>query len=996
MTNVVTAPYRRGAETLNLTLGSAVGGWVSIESYDFMEYQSRYHAAPPEPRYILRALRGTGADASSIEVEYSFASATGIAVIGIPSHTAAGTGFVIPTPAGANSTLRLLRLRRAHDAGQTSLADEWEVTALLGNLAKLAWVLGSEKDQIGAQLQFVSRQRNLSEAHGYSLDKIGESLRVPRFPARPYSFDADTVALYHFDSPHVDARKAADTMADFRREGHHGRIQGTVQNATGKFGNGLRLSGHGAVIIPAHTDFDIAANESFTVEAFVKPDAKTAATTPRAILSKTAQDVAQPLTEAGWALSVGNFRGIAHNVRWSIADADQRLVELYADMNISDGRIHHIACVIDRAGARARLFVDGEERASAALGEFGAVINDAEIQIGGIASAGFYGVMDEVRFSKVARTLFHPALGEGDEEYRRRLGVFTRWFVPSPKALADTINELVKIGDVSPSFVLSEEDNEMALTHRKIRILPRELQRGATISAEGYPRVTEAQAAGTLADDAAFDAAWLVVHDSTRVDYGDAPHAHMMQLGAARALDRLLERLRQHLPTASGRLLIKRAYDPAATDLHRVGRSLLISHPDPALRPGKLAVHAHAVGFDYVSYERSGLLKVSVRKSEPLEIVNTSAGSPLVEGGECGLRLYPVPPGQAKVRWTVVRSGIGDGVIEGAGSIVTFRALTAGTVLLRVEVTQNHQTVTGSLYLRIGVSTLAPNATLGGDGRRGVTEEEASGALSPHFHEQYLVTHADERIDYGTDPQNRRMQASIVRVLERLLSLLPTEGRLKIERAFTPQATDLFSQGRALRLTHTKLTPAQLAPLAFTAGFDFIRHESTPPALHVSVAQADLITIAGADELEVDESIELRLEPASLPLGGATGESVAWSAIPLPRGRVELSSDEEADDSQGTRRVVEVTGREPGVVAVRAMYLHAGKTDPYQFELRLVPELDHEETFISKDQYDVIMNLLNNFHPVGVKVLTDRIRRRVVEVREGQLEAFPGYTYPKF
>lgn len=1000
MTRVLTMPYRRGAETKTLSLGEATGGWTSVEPYDFREYEARYRQSPPEPRYVLSTRRATGDDPLSIEVEYAYGGTNGSLRIAIPHGAAAGTSFAIPTPHGADATLRLLRLRCVPAVGDESLAASWSVVALLGNISKLAWVLGWEKDRIRQEVRAVARQRLLEEASGGSLDRIGDDLRVPRFPARAYSFDADTVALYHFNESPSDGQTVIDAMTGFGRAGHPGTVIGTLRSAMGKFGNALRFGGPpaGAVVIPNHADFNFAAGQDFTVEAFVKPDgvADLSAPAPRTIISKSAEETSADGGGAGWTLDIGSFRGIANNVRCLITDGGEHSLELFADVNIADGRFHHVACVIDRARDKARLLLDGEERAAASLEGLGAVVNAEDVRIGGAHASRFSGVVDEVRFSRRARESFHPALGEGDEEYRRRLGVFAQWFVPSPVALAEAINRLVKINNVSPSFLIDEEDKEMILTHKKVRIIPRDLQRGATISADGNPRTTEAKAAGIPQDEPEFDAAWLVAHDSDRVAYGNQPHTNLMQRGAAQALDRLLERLQRLHPNAPGKLSIQRAYDPTASDLHRVGRSLLISHPALELKPGKLAVHAHAAGFDYVSHERNGLLKVSVRKSEPLEIVFSPEVSPtrvLREGEAYQLGIHPAPPAGASVRWAIVRGGHGDAEVQVSDEGATFRALVAGLVLLRVEVTLNHQTVTGSRHLRIGIPALAAGDSIGGDGRRGTNEREASGGRSELFHEEYLLTHDDQRLDYGTNPQNRRMQLGLARALERLLPLLPDGGKLRVEQSYVPGAEDLHGEGRALRLTHSTLTPSELAPHAFAAGFDFIKHLNAPASLHVSVAQSDMIHIGGPDEVAVEEQVELRLEPEALPLGGESGHSVTWAALPLPRGRVEIPPAGAA--SANDRRSIEVVGREPGTVAVRAMYLRAGKTDPYQFELRLAPELEESGAIIGKDQYDIIMNLLNSFHPVGVKVLTEKIRRHVVEVREGQLDAFPGYTYPK-
>jgi hypothetical protein len=96
-------------------------------------------------------------------------------------------------------------------------------------------------------------------------------------------------------------------------------------------------------------------------------------------------------------------------------------------------------------------------------------------------------------------------------------------------------------------------------------------------------------------------------------------------------------------------------------------------------------------------------------------------------------------------------------------------------------------------------------------------------------------------------------------------------------------------------------------------------------------------------------------------------------------------------------------GEAAGRLEVRAVYARQERVDPYTFAVRLrpadpstAPTIPLQDVTISKEQYDLIMNVLNAFHPIGVEVSTRAIRERVVEVREGLLDAFPDYTYPNF
>jgi hypothetical protein len=994
MTRALTTPYRRGAETLSLQLAQGADGWANVAPYDFAEYRARYNAEPQDARYVLLVQKGTGGDTLKLDFEFSRSDAMVLTTsLDIPPSTLAGTSFAVPLPPGADKTLRLQRLRQLQGAGANASASNFLIVALLGNIAKLSWVLGCEKDQIRLHMNAVKQQHLLSFAQGPSLDRHGESLRVPRFPAREYSYDAQTVLLFHFNAPVAEGGQVADATANWGRAGHAGMNVGALSGVNGKFGSAFKFpgpGGAGAIVVSTHEDFAVPVNQSFTVEAFVKIEGREDAT-PRFIICKRGQGAAQTELAAGWSLSAGTFRGIANNVAWEAADGNLQ-VKIYADMNLADGQFHHLAGTIDRQSQTAHLYVDGQERASIGLGYLGAVANEADLRIGsGPNDTQFYGLIDEVRLSRVARASFHPVLGEGDEEYRQRLSLFERWFLPNPVALLEAINGLVVINGQTPSFTIEEANNQVVMASRNIRILPESLQRGACISSDGSPRAKEADAAGLAVDEPEFDPAWLVEHNNpAQVDYGGQANNHKMQRGTARALDALLGRLPSYPPHLS----ILRAYDADATDLHGVGRSLLLKHAGFA--PEHLGALAHAAGFDFVCHQRTGEVKVSVRKSEPLEI-NSPQALPLMpdlkEGEQITLTVNPAPPQDAQVRWVLLRCGAGDGSLESQqqGATAILRASAAGNLLVRVEVTRQRRTVTGSRMFRVGFNALAPNGTISGEGLRGVTEEEASGPPTSFFQSKYLVEHDNEAVDYGDNWQNHLMQRATAVALDQLLNVLSQAapgGTLKIEEAYSTEAEGLQAEGRVLRLTHSTLSTAQLAPLAFASGFDYIKHETGPARLRVSLSQSALIDVIAPLEIKVGESATLRVTPEleqTDQIGG--GETLTWSTIPLPHGKLEFASE--------TDPAVVVTGKEPGTLVARAIYVEEGKTDPYEFELRLVQSLDQPSTIISKEQYDIIMNVLNSFHPIGVRVITSNIREHVPEIVRGQLDAFPGYTDPR-
>ncbi len=94
--------------------------------------------------------------------------------------------------------------------------------------------------------------------------------------------------------------------------------------------------------------------------------------------------------------------------------------------------------------------------------------------------------------------------------------------------------------------------------------------------------------------------------------------------------------------------------------------------------------------------------------------------------------------------------------------------------------------------------------------------------------------------------------------------------------------------------------------------------------------------------------------------------------------------------------VCAVAGVAPGRVLLRAAYLPGEGLLPYQCEVGLKRELDDEPgVSVTKEQYDLILNLLDWFHPVGVECRTDRLRTLAglddEEAERRRLHTFPAY-----
>lgn len=885
MAGGLTSVYQRGMEQMPLALGATAGdGTTAIPAYDFQGYVNLYNRLPDSPRYLLVPTQGSP-DPRTVRVWYKLSSGAAEASVdvAVPAGWAAARAIAVTIPgpgATITSELRLTRFQPQPPASQ--LASDWSLAALLGNLAKLLWVVGWEHEELAVQASDVTSQRNAGSAHGASLDLLGSDLGVPRFPPTAYTWDPDTVALYHLDAPGpggqvVDARSSYDTTS------HPGTLSGAGTGFPGRFAGAYGFSAEPAqVVIADHPDFLLPASASFTVEAIVKPDR--AAIAAGAVVAKRAQlnAVAQP----GWALTLGSFppRGYARNLRFSISDGTQEL-ELFCDRDLGDGVFHHVAGVVDRrlgppAVTFLRLYLDGVEVASQALTTLGALTSAEPIRIGFGQESGsdaqYLGLIDEVRLSKVARSDFHPVVGEGDDQYRRRLRVFQRWVLPTPDVIQAALNEMAgPVANDAKPFVVDEMVDPMAVGTLGLRVLPTPLGPGQSITADGDTRSTEAAAVGTAADDD-FDEAWLVRHpDRSGLAFAPDPAeaTRRMQQVTVAALDALCGRL------GAGTLTVLRSYDPAAPDLHGVGRALLLSHSD--LTVGALAVEAHAAGFGWVY--RTAANQVHVAQSAgpayrvtPAAPAQVPAPPDVTEGNDLSLGLDPPTAAfaDAEVRWSLIQCGSGAATLSAANPPV-LHALAAGEVVVQVEVIRRQHTGRGSRRVRIGLagSTLQPGDSIAGDGRRGVAETDAAGTPEAVFSAAYLITRSDDyvgqpnfgKVAYGTDLGDRRMQRAAAAALDRLLSQLGA-GKLSVIKAYDPAASDLHMVGRALVLTHDTLTAGALAAQAFAAGFDFVRLDPGPPvSVQVAVIEAEPIAVLGPAEVAVDGSIQVSAVPQAEP-----------------------------------------------------------------------------------------------------------------------------------
>lgn len=850
----LTAPFGRGADNLTLVLDPTDDpGTAHIAPYDFNRHEALYELAP-QPRYVITALAELQAEVT-LTVGYETtpladanAAATSSAVVKVAAGAIAGTSVLLDlgTDEGPRVRLTSLTMSPAPAAGKRG-ETLWRITALLGNLAKLLWAAGAERDLLRRQAALILQQKTLAEATGGSLDLIGYGLGVPRFPPLNHDVDGDTVALYALDDP-PGSTTVVDTTSLHGVPGHPGVTRGAVTGGVpGRFRTGFAFPGGAAELsVASHADFDTPADRSLTVEAFVRP----AGTTPGDIVRKCAN----PETAgAGWSLGVGAFgRGIDNNVRLTLGDGRRRLA-LFADRALPLGRFSHVAGVVDRPLGEARLLIDGEVTARLALGEaegpdhagpLGALTNGEPLRIG----TGFAGVMDEIRISRIARADFAPVLGEADASYRQRLAVFRRWTLPTPARLQEMLNAAVgEIGGQEDPIVVAGADATVFGRSVDIRALPQTLAPRDSVNAAGERGARETDSVGTPANDAGFDVRLLASHANAPGLGFDPAHAgtlapgepppdnHRMQARLLDPLDDLVAQASATAPAGSS-LMVASGFTPQAEDLRAVGRGLHLRHT--ALDAGRLAALAHAAGFDFVRRLPVGDrvyvamapgAPVAIRPKEPAA---PKLGGDLREGDTLDFTAEPTPSLGLTYAWSIVPCGQGRLVFTSAtttGPVVTVRATAPGLVTLRCEIAVKGATYATARELRVMPADLDDGATIGADGARGVAADIAEEADAV-FHPALLITFDDAAIT-AADLGARRMQAPLVTRLQRLLGFLAAQApgtKLALQQGYLADAPDLRGVGRQLTVSHATVGAGLLAAMAHAAGFTHVeRHGST-------------------------------------------------------------------------------------------------------------------------------------------------------------------------
>lgn len=997
-----TLPFERGAQARDLDLvPGATPAQAVIETYDFGEYRALY-GRDPEPSYVLRAR--TAIPGGNVVLDGTD-PAVGAFTVTVPVAAASdGDSVVVALPAGVSAEARLTALTDDAAPAGSQAAERWALTVLLGTTARLLWVIGSERDRLTRLAREVHDQRTVARTGSAALDLVGADLAVPRFPPNPYSVDDDTVALYHLDDEPGGAPEVADAAALFPgRPLHHGSHGATPPTpAPGRWGRGLHFDAGSLVSIPAHTAFNIPASRDFTVDLFVRPD-------PASTLGTV---VHRGAGSDRWSVEIGDLLlGGRNSLRANVTDGTDTLTTSAA-VDLPTDRFSHVAAVLVRDGGQARLavVVDGIERA-ASTGSLGAVTGGGAIRLGP-GPTGFRGALDEVRFSSVARSHFHPALGESDDSYRERLGLFRRWELPAPRGLQAVLNRLVpELDGVADPFVVDDTDSPFHSGGVVMRVRPKALAPMESIDGDGRLRVAEEQLWPPI--DGAAEESQLGQCTDPRIGFAPIaadpqrplglpdPDPRRMRPAVAAALTRLTDIL--VLQGLSG-ITVVAGWDAAATDSRADGRAVLL---ESTTSPWRLAALAHRAGFDLVEHRPRGLVYAAAAPGRAVLTGPAGSGELLAQGHiprvEVGTAVVveaslgtprftgaPLTP-DTEVQFALLAPPPGTLLTQVPGAhTATLTPARPGSLNLAADIAFGGRTSTVTVTLQALPAPLADGDSIAADGTLGVTE----GVVGPHpdFDPAYLGTITDPRVVLGPDPEDSRADRGVIGPLVALLDDLEAAGQpgdLQVLTAYQPAAPagDLAGEGRRLVLGHTVLDGGRLAVAAHAVGFPYTARSGATAV--VAAPPGEPVGVSGPLELEVDETVTLTVDPAPSAVSPTT--RLGWSSAQLMP---------TAPDRQGvqlmstTAPAVAVTGRWPGLAWVRATLREAGARGPYAFEVRLRPEL--VTAHLSLDQYYLVMNALHRLHPVGVEVLTEPLRAAVVELTTAPDGIDPSFTYPTF
>lgn len=573
-----------------------------------------------------------------------------------------------------------------------------------------------------------------------------------------------------------------------------------------------------------------------------------------------------------------------------------------------------------------------------------------------------------------------------------------------------------------------------------------------SIGADGELGVTEA-VAGTR--DSFFHDAYLVTHNHPQVTYGNV-QTRRLHPTTARRLDRLMD-LTSPLG-AGGRVNIQQAWVPGAPDLRAIGRALTIRPVVPASLPvERLGALAHAAGFTFVRRQGAQIL-LRQADGELLTIPAQPDTRDVAEGtsqvlavtpraGPSAIALAPaaavvanrdtdtitevdratneirrtIKVGWAPVDIAITNDGLRVYTADSKGDTISAVTLATGAVTpvaapAGPSAVVHHATATQIYVTAATANRVAAfdSTTMAPLGNVAVPAVPVAAAVTPATDELWIASSTarlltvltattlaslstillpDEPARIAIAPDGARAYvtipgAGLIRVIDVVAKTVLGQfatGGAPFAVAIAPDGSRLYVTNRETGQERVQILEPQ-APAPFLIDRGSVRVRKGP----IDVVAAANAAYVANQESDLVSVVELAPPPARVArnwrLGTGLGEQLTWVVRPEIQARAQLST--------STGPVCRLTAVSSGGLLVRAV--SSNRRAPYTFEVRLKPALEAAASIITKAQYDLIMNALNTFHPIGVEVITEAVRERVIEIREGLLSAFPDYTYPHF
>lgn len=643
MAQRLTSPFARGADHLELVLSGE-----SVETYTFQRHKDLF-GSYPDPLYVLQARKDVEPGRT---VHLRVQDTTPELPVPLPGWVLAGTTVALPRFTGLLTGIRTPGL----DGGQE---EWWRLTALLGTMAKLLWVIGWERDHLRHQLERTAAARSPRNADARVLDLHGAGLGVVRSSGESdiaYRRRVELARRWTLPTP-AGLRAALNTA--FGPIGSETEPL-VVDDANGPLRRGLlKLRVVPATVLPGQsidplgrtgTGTAVPLPEGYFDPYYLKPLTPLAvdvAPPPPGPYPPGQQAPAPGLVQPAVVTALGRLTGLlTGRVRVmsgfdpgaTDARATGRAVLLTHPVT-GPGRL---AALAHRAGFDLVTHrPDGQVYAECAPGDLllmntgaGVVIEGQQLplEVTPAPPSGATVSWRTIRCGPGDATLTMPAEG------------------------AKAVLTGGKAGRVVVTAELRDGTHTLTVS-RQVTVLPGPLADGAAIGADGT------RAPAEPVEGVPVDPVFLIRHDDpAHVDYGTDPNHHRMRREAARLLDGLIALLAAD--GVSGRLVVQAAFEPSGTGLAREGRRLRLTHP--GLTAGVLAVWAHQAGFSHVSVGGAVVTLCQEVGDHPVDVGAVGLADGLLEvGAVVGLTAAPT---EAEVG---VLGALGWSTGDGAASLLT-------------------------------------------------------------------------------------------------------------------------------------------------------------------------------------------------------------------------------------------------------------------------------------------------------------------------------------